>query len=752
MPFNLKVADITPTYLYTNYADKNLISKIEFIRNGEDAYNDAATTAIQSEVSAFDRMTDGKIYDASGTDPYNSSLGWYGQSSSQLGEFYYKGDKLHLDRVAEEGDNFDAKFIMTLKGETTIDSFYFFGHLRANLTTTTYKVFAGNDKDTLFDAANEVALFDYAKYTDDSVAKLNGNNYSEGQIWSFGDKKPQGKYVGLIVYDAATNASNPKFLEVAELGVCGETLNKATADTNAAEITSNYVSTVKATNITPELFTENLVNKNILKSGSFTVYNNEFKAIANPSIAPITDGVIDTAGGYTDNSYWYSYNGLTGGAVPEGYITFTLDDIYELNQLSIITSPRANTAMAHYEVYAATSEENLYNSDNLVSSFKYDGYPSDSNTAGKLNTANGSQNSEGQIYTFTGDKKPYAKYVGIKVFDGSANFPGWVYLSEVNIQGLDTNANLDLSELNDETLFLPVTEKAEEGKPYSFKIDTKNGATVTKVTVDGTELTAVDGVYTIESLVNNSKVVVKTDRDEFATKDGIWNGLNLNLGSASYGKNIWDGDYVVHETAMFYNGHTEVQLLYPIENIISIRSYDFKETYWIGEDFEIVDGKLKLTENSRIAPYENAEDLKNLKLNEEGKEVTDFSSVGAWESKQWKYQVRVTYTHSATWDGTTYNVAPEGKLNDIAKFHKKAISGEDTTVLFLGDSISVGCNASGLYQETLAYSNGADASTLNNKIQSYYAKYGLSSVPDWGSASKLPKHSKINTTTTTLRW
>lgn len=735
MPFNLKVADISPTYLHDTYAAKNAISKIEFIRNGEAAYNDSSTVANISGVYAFDRMTDGKIYDASGTDPYNSSLGWYGNSTVQLGNYYYTGSKTHLDRVAETGENYDAKFIMTLDSETIIDTFYFIGHIRAYLTTTTYKVFAGNDKDTLFSADNEIALFDYTKYTANSIAKLNGSNYSEGQIWTFnGDEKPQGKYVGLIVYDAASNTDYPGFLEVAELGVTGESLNKATADTDAAIITSNYTASVKVTDITPDFLTADRVANNVLKKGTITAANNAGEElIGSGSIAAITDGVMDTAGTYTANSFWYIYNTLTLDGVPQGYVTFSLDSLYELDELYLIGSPRANYALLDYEIYAGADQATLYNSENLVASFQYSGYTSSSTTTGKLNTANSNQNSEGQIYTFNGEDKPLAQYVGIKIFDGAmANF-GWVYFSEVGILGTNTQVELEVEGLNDETSIVPVGDSMTgvEGEPFSFKVNVKNGGTATKVAVNGTELTAVDGVYTIDSFQENMKITVETDRDEFATTNDIWNGLDLSLSSAAYGANIWDEEVMVHETAMFYGDRTEVQLLYPIENIISIRSYDLQTAYWVGEDFEIVDGKLKLTENSRMTAYENADDLKN--LTETGD--TNWSSIGAWESKQWKYQVRVTYTHSTTWDGTTYNVAPEGQMGELGKFHKKALSGEDTTVLFLGDSISVGCNASGLYQETLQYNSGADASTLSTKIQSYYAKYGLSAVPDWASES-----------------
>jgi len=741
MPFNLKVSDITPTYLYENYADKNSISKIEFIRNGEAAYNDAATTAVQSEVSAFDRMTDGKIYDASGTDPYNSSLGWYGQSTTQLDDYYYKGDKHHLDRVAEQGENYDAKFIMTLDGETLIDTFYFIGHIRAYLTPTTYKVFVSNDKDSLFSANNEVALFDNTKYTNSGSAKLNGANYSEGQIWTFsGDNKPQGKYVGLVVYDAASNSSYPSFLEVAELGVCGESLNKVTADTTAAEIKSNYTANVKVTDITPDFLTADRVNNNALKKGTISATDNTGKALSGSgSLAAITDGVMDTAGTYTSGSFWYIYDTLSKDATPQGYVTFGLDSVYKLEELYLIGSPRANFALLDYEIYASTDESTLYNSENLVSSFKYSGYTSGSTTAGKLNTANSNQNSEGQIYSFTGEDKPIAQYIGIKIFDGAMADFGWVYFSEVGASGINTQVKVKAEGLNDETSVIPVGDSmiGVEGEPFSFKVEVKNGGTATKAYANGVELAKADNIFTIPALEENTVITVETDRDQFATKNGMWNGLNLNLGSASYGTNIWDGDYVVHETAMFWSTRTTAKLLYPIENIVTIRSYDFKETYWVGEDFEIVDGQLKVLEGSRMPVFETTYDTVEY--------TRDADEFGInWQNNQWKYQVRVTYTYSGTWEDTTYNVAPEGKLNDISKFHRKAQSGEDTTVLFLGDSISVGCNSSGLYQPTYGFYDAdgdgkldydLPASQLKEKYQYYYNCFGLTKVPEWGNNS-----------------
>ena len=51
---------------------------------------------------------------------------------------------------------------------------------------------------------------------------------------------------------------------------------------------------------------------------------------------------------------------------------------------------------------------------------------------------------------------------------------------------------------------------------------------------------------------------------------------------------------VLNETVMFIDYGDEKTLLYPIDTIISVTSYDGSKTYSEGKDYTVVDGKLKI--------------------------------------------------------------------------------------------------------------------------------------------------------------
>lgn len=65
---------------------------------------------------------------------------------------------------------------------------------------------------------------------------------------------------------------------------------------------------------------------------------------------------------------------------------------------------------------------------------------------------------------------------------------------------------------------------------------------------------------------------------------------------------LWQGDTVYNETVMFV-GNSGVPLLYKAEKIIAVLGYDLKTEYVEGEDYLLKDGKLYLTENTRIPVF-----------------------------------------------------------------------------------------------------------------------------------------------------
>ncbi|MBR5517423.1 MAG: hypothetical protein IKV86_00175, partial [Clostridia bacterium] len=118
-------------------------------------------------------------------------------------------------------------------------------------------------------------------------------------------------------------------------------------------------------------------------------------------------------------------------------------------------------------------------------------------------------------------------------------------------------------------------------------MNVKNGGKLTNVYADGTEIFANnEGVYTIANASVNTKITAKTDRDEFSPIGKIWNSKDLSKKSAAYNSSIWD-ETQIFETAYFYDveqsagvvsadlerGKT-IKLLYPIDEIIAVQSYD----------------------------------------------------------------------------------------------------------------------------------------------------------------------------------
>ena len=155
---------------------------------------------------------------------------------------------------------------------------------------------------------------------------------------------------------------------------------------------------------------------------------------------------------------------------------------------------------------------------------------------------------------------------------------------------------------------------------------------------------------------------------------------------------LWEGNTVYNETLMFV-GETEAPLLYMPDQVISVRSFDLKTEYVLGEDYTVCDGKIVLTENTRIPSFSLEEFYpsegvpgKSFGCLIEGRPYIFFSE----GSTIFKRQIHVTYTHSDSWTG----FLPR-KSEKFSRFIEKASRGDEVTVLFFGDSITTGANSSG---------------------------------------------------------
>ena len=158
-------------------------------------------------------------------------------------------------------------------------------------------------------------------------------------------------------------------------------------------------------------------------------------------------------------------------------------------------------------------------------------------------------------------------------------------------------------------------------------------------------------------------------------------------------RNVFAGDYVKNETVMFIDKGDTKDLLYKIDKVISVTSYNGKKTYVEGEDYEVVDGRLRVTENSKIPCITSKKYYSG-----DGTLVVDVD--GERKSVYWgegtvmtNYQVNVEYTHSDTWNGYKQKCF----ANIYEKLYAKLKAGEDVTVVFYGDSCTYGAASSFTY-------------------------------------------------------
>ena len=146
------------------------------------------------------------------------------------------------------------------------------------------------------------------------------------------------------------------------------------------------------------------------------------------------------------------------------------------------------------------------------------------------------------------------------------------------------------------------------------------------------------------------------------------------------------------ETVAFMETDAEKALLFPIDSIASVTSYDGEITYREGVDFAVVNGNLVLLEGSSI-PRMTLEKYyhhtnNSLRTMWNGEEAPTLWGEGELSP----YQVKVTYRHGQKWDG----FLQESYSEVYGDFIKKLQNGENVTVFFAGDSITLGASASWL--------------------------------------------------------
>ena len=726
----------------------NVVAKVEF------ADRDDST---EDEIFDLGKVTDGRMYNYN----YNPTDSW--------DHAYYTREAVDISVGTElfENDEYDATVTLTLKGETQIDALYSFASPNPNLAWSTYKIYVGNDLDTLYDDANEVAYFDYYQgyQTTDKKYCLNAaksaGKCSEGQIWRFeGDEKPSGSYVGYKIYYGGyyAHATNGNRLDMYEIGAFGSltvieptdltngNTSSGTAWTdklNYLNADSNYKgTTLQVDNIDEDVlaqFEDNLVTKVELADTDDSTENEVF------DLEKVTDGSFYNYG--TNGTYDLAYytreavDILAGTELFEtdkydATITLTLKGETKIDALYSFTHPNPNLAWSTYKIYVSNDLDTLYDDANEVAYFDYyQGYQT-KNANYCLNAKKPAKDnkkcSEGQIWRFEGEK-PFGTYVGYKIYYGGYYADGSgrnrLDMYEIGVFGSYYN-QIEIIH-NDLVEVVPhnCTFSLIPGEQMEFKVNVYDDTEVTAVKIikDGAEdiiLTANDGIYTTPALEEGMKIKIETNADDTAPINGVWKGIDLTKNSTAYDPQIWGSDVTYNEAVMFHEGRTTVELLYPIKQVVSVRSYDLQTVYYPNKDYVVTaDGKLQIPEGSAIAVNE-----------ETNHTMTGSTGSNDWEPKQWKYQVMVTYTHDTTWgNNALYETKPESQLNSLASFHKKASSKETTNVVFIGDSVGLGHSATGFNEQSRRYNSGNDYGTLTKFTATEAPSYGLdvNNLPDW---------------------
>ena len=154
---------------------------------------------------------------------------------------------------------------------------------------------------------------------------------------------------------------------------------------------------------------------------------------------------------------------------------------------------------------------------------------------------------------------------------------------------------------------------------------------------------------------------------------------------------VWLGDTVYNETVMFVGLNDEQKLLYPVTEIISVRSYDLKTEYKEGHDylFDAQTNSLVLTKSTRM-PYfvQKAYYPDESEYHSASKGTGLFFKEGGLISNK---QLAVTYR--AKKDETLS--PPKDCSQKYSNVLGKLSRGEKVKICFFGDSITVGGNASG---------------------------------------------------------
>ncbi len=167
----------------------------------------------------------------------------------------------------------------------------------------------------------------------------------------------------------------------------------------------------------------------------------------------------------------------------------------------------------------------------------------------------------------------------------------------------------------------------------------------------------------------------------------------------TYTKPVWEGDTVYNEGVLFYRGRKKARLLFPIDEIISVRTFDLQTEFCEGVDFYVENGELVLCEGTNIPvwdiePLTEKPNCHVFPAKKEGLFLYDTCGI-----KMRQMTVCVTYKHSKTFEDGYSGAGVSSIRERLPKIFEKLDRGETLNIMLNGDSNYTSWGCSGGYSE-----------------------------------------------------
>ncbi len=167
----------------------------------------------------------------------------------------------------------------------------------------------------------------------------------------------------------------------------------------------------------------------------------------------------------------------------------------------------------------------------------------------------------------------------------------------------------------------------------------------------------------------------------------------------TYMQPFWEGDTVYHDGVLFYKGRKKARLLYPIDQIISVRSFDLQTEFVEGKDFLVVEGELVLTENTTIPVW----DIESFTITP-ARHIFPVRNSSLFLNETCGIKMRemtvcVSYKHSKTFIDGYSGRGVATVRSELPRLFERFDKGDTVNIMLYGDSNFTSWGCSGGYAE-----------------------------------------------------